>query len=1017
MKKYLLLLLFVLPIDSFAFLPILTYPNTTVTYGDNNIRIRPTNTSQNSTYTLQNIPVALTGLISINVNSAEITVASTAPAGIYTITGRATDGTGSTDASFTLTIDKAPLTITGQNKTITYCSPFPTCAASYTGFKNAENAGVLSGSLICDYGVTFPAPAGNYVTDLSTSTLSSPNYTISYVSGSLIVSQSPTTVAITQANQSILIGQSNTFTANVTGNGNCVPIGSIIFTIDGVAQAPITLNNLGVASLTISNFAVGVHNVSAGYDGSVNHISSTSLTLTNTVCPIITLGSIANGTMNVSYNQTFSISPADAYIFSIPIGQLPRGLILNSSTGQISGTPLETGIFNFTISATNGITCSKSKAIVLKIAGNNCSGRHFDASVSSPISTGAVPNITSVGFPTVGGDYHLATADFNNDGILDVILPSKDGSNTAAYSLYLGNGSGGFTGGTPIPTRASLGNNIAIVAADFDNDDDKDVVLGETDFNTQNMVILVNDGLGNFTISSATYNTIRLPTGAAAGDFNQDGKPDIAMSMANSNRVQIFLNTSIGGVISFSNLVAVNTALLPRSVVVGNFNNDTFLDIATANYTSNSVSVALGNGVGGFALSVDYTVGVNCRDIATGDLDNDGDFDLVTANFGESTVSILTNNGSGTFGVTAKTIAPKMNGIAINDFNGDGFYDILASSQTIVAPANTQSYVYLLYNNGSGAFATPTTLGVDYFAVGLQAGSLISGDFNQDGSQDFISANIGANNNTGSLSIYLNNCPPVANNYTLNLGIGANANTTILTAFDGNQVPNTLIPRVNGAITATQNGVTVSNLSVNANGNVMADVVATCGATSTTFSISVTDIFNKTSTATLTVNIISGPNITLQPTNKSTCDATQISYTTTVTGVGFSYQWKVSSDGGATFGNVTNNAIYSGATTDVLTVLANAALSGNKYKCFISGTCSNAETNIVTLTVQAAPITLSGNVLGGTNQIYPSTQINSTQNLAATSRIEYRAGKSIVLNAGFSADAQSIFQANIVGCN
>lgn len=1003
-----------LSVPSFA-LPILTYPNTTVTYGDNNIRIRPTNTSQNSTYTLQNTPTTLVGLISINVNNGEITVESTAPAGVYTITGRATDNTGITDASFTLTINKAALTITGQNKTIIFCDPFPTCAASYAGFRNAENASVLLGTLICDYGTTAPAPVGNYVVDLTTSTLNSPNYTINYISGSLGVTQSPTTLTLTQSSSSILVGQSVTFTATVTGNRTCIPLGSVVFTIDGTTQAPIVLNSLGIATLTIPNFSIGVHSISASYAANTNHAGSISTTLTNTVCPIITIGNITNGTMNVAYNQTFSISPADSYIFSIPIGQLPKGLTLNPATGQVTGTPTEAGIFNFTIVAKNGNACSKSRTITLKILGNSCSGRHFDPSTNSPISTGSVPNIVAVNYPIAAGDYHLATADFNNDGILDVIVPSKDGSNTAAYRLFLSNGSGGFTGGTPVATRASLGNNIAIVAADFDNDGDKDVAMGETDFT--DLVILVNDGLGAFTVSTTPFNTIRLPTAAVAGDFNQDGKPDIAMSMANSNRVQIFLNTSVGGVISFSNLVAVNTGLLPRSVVVGNFNNDDFLDIATPNYTSNSVSVALGLGTGAFSVATDYTVGVNCRDIATGDLDNDGDFDLATANYGENTISILTNNGSGTFGVASKTVASKMNGILINDFNADGFYDILASSQTIIAPANTQSYTYLLYNNGSGAFATPTVLGSDYFSVGLQAGSLISGDFNQDGSLDFISANIGADNNTGSLSILLNNCPPVASNFTLNIGVGVNTNTKVLAVFDGNQAANTLLVSVNGGSTATQNGITISNITINANGNVIADVATTCTATNTTFSFTVTDNFNKTSTASLTINVLAGPTITTQPTNKATCDATTITFPIVVTGVGFSYQWQVSTDGGATFNNISNGVIYTGATSDTLKVLANSALNAYKYKCSISSACANLETNTVTLTIQAAPIVLSGTVNGGTVQTYNSTQINSTQNIAATSQIEYKAGKAIILNAGFTANSQSVFKADIIGCN
>ncbi|WP_197491719.1 MULTISPECIES: FG-GAP-like repeat-containing protein [Emticicia] len=998
------------PLYSFAFLPTLSYQNTSIVYGDVT-RIRATATSQNSTYALQNIPSALVGHISVNINNGDINVESTAPAGVYTITNRATDNSGSTDASFTLTISKAPLTITGQNKTITYCDAFPVCAASYSGFKNNDNAGSLTGTLICDYGTTAPAPAGSYVNNLNTSTLSSPNYTITYVNGSLLVDKSPTSVVLTQTNANILVGQSVTYSASINSNKTCVATGSVVFTIDGIEQTAVTVNNVGVATLTITNFAVGVHTVFATYSGSVNQLSSFSTSLSTTVCPIITLGGISNGTMNIAYNQTVSISPADAYTFSIPIGQLPKGLILNTSTGQISGTPSEAGIFNFTVVAKNGIACSKSKEIVLKIAGNNCLGRHFDPSSASPIATGSVPQAFTP--QSAAGDYHLATADFNNDGILDIIIPSKNGT-TAAYSLFLGNGNGGFTGGTPISTRASLGNNIPVVAADFDNDGDKDVIMAESDFG--DLIILINDGLGNFTVSTTTYNTIRTPTSAATGDFNQDGKPDVAITMAVSNRVQIFLNTTVGGVVSFSNLVAVNTDLLPRSIVLGKFNTDDFLDIATANYTTNNVSVAFGTGTGSFSVATEYVVGLNCRDIATGDFDNDGDFDLVTANYGESTLSILTNNGNGVFGVTAKTVAAKMNGVTVNDFNADGFYDILATSQQIISPANTQSYAYLLYNNGSGSFITPTALGTDYFSVGLQPGSLISGDFNQDGSLDFISANIGSNGNTGSLSILLNNCPPVATNFSLNHGIGVSTNTKILTAFDGNQTVNTLIAKVNGTTSATQNGITISNLSVNSNGEIMADVAASCSATNTTFSISVTDNFNKTSTATLSINIVSGPIISTPPTNKTTCDATQINIPIAVTGLGLTYQWQFSSDSGQTYNNVPNTTPYTGISSDNLIILANAALNNYKYKCLITGACSAIETNAITLSVQSSPITLGGNVSGGTTQVYHATQVTSTQKLAATSQIEYRAGKSITLNSGFSADSQSIFIANIIGC-
>jgi hypothetical protein len=60
---------------------------------------------------------------------------------------------------------------------------------------------------------------------------------------------------------------------------------------------------------------------------------------------------------------------------------------------------------------------------------------------------------------------------------------------------------------------------------------------------------------------------------------------------------------------------------------------------------------------------------------------------------------------------------------------------------------------------------------------------------------------------------------------------------------------------------------------------------------------------------------------------------------------------------------------------------------------------------------------LSGNIATGTIQAYNATQINSVQNMPATTQIEYNAGKTMLLSPGFQADSQSFFRASIIGCN
>ncbi|HLO43332.1 MAG TPA: FG-GAP-like repeat-containing protein [Leadbetterella sp.] len=1018
--------LLVLPFLSFGVLPTLVYPAVNNTVYGTAIEVRPAaSPSQNATYALQNIPNELVGQISVGLNNARVNTLDTAPAGTYTITVRATDNTGFIDASFTLVIQKAPLTVTANSSTITYCDGFPTCSATYTGFQNNENAGVLSGVLLCQYGIAAPAPVGSYTIDITTnSTLNSPNYNVTYVNGTLTVIQSPTTT-VTPANSSILVGNAMTFTAAVNGNLNCVPIGSVVFTIDGLAQAPITLSNIGQCSITVTDFLPGVHTVSAAFSGSTNHLSSTSAQVLNTVCPIISIGQIAEGTVNVPYNQTVSVSPVDTYTFGIAIGQLPKGLVLNPLTGQLSGTPTEAGFFNFTIVAKNGISCSKSKAYSMKIVGNNCSGRYFEQANLSPPATGVVPiaysPATVQGAP---GDYHFESADFNNDGHLDIIMPSKDATDHAGYSLYLGNGSGGFTGGVPVATGAVASNNVSVTVADFDNDGDKDVVLGNV--NTFELVILTNNGSGVFTQNIvATGNGgggIGSAVAAKSGDFNKDGKPDFAILNSGNKKANIYLNTSTLGTISFaSTATPIATDIFPRDLVIGYFNTDENLDVAVVNYSNNivanTVSVAFGDGLGGFSLAAAFSVGLNSRDIKAGDIDNDGDTDLVTANYGTSTISILTNNGSGSFTVATKNVGSKPNGLAVNDYNGDGFVDILVSTQALIAPANTSSNVYLLLNNGSGSFSTPSTQGTDIFTVGAQPGSLLSGDFNSDGAVDFISANTGVDGLTGSLSVFLNNCPPTLSNVNINHGTGITNNLVLIAnTFDGNQAANTLLPKINAGTSATLNGITVSNLSVSALGEITATISATCLATSADFSITITDNFNKTVSATLSITVVSGPNITAEPTNRNPCDGMLINIPVTATGLDLSYQWQISTDGGANFSNLTNLSPHSNISTNSLGILASTAVNGNKYRCVITGACGVATSQIINLNVQSAVSNLSGTIPNGTTQVFNSSSINSTQAITPVSNVTYQAGKSITFNPGFLADRQNTVNAEIIGC-
>jgi hypothetical protein len=117
----------------------------------------------------------------------------------------------------------------------------------------------------------------------------------------------------------------------------------------------------------------------------------------------------------------------------------------------------------------------------------------------------------------------------------------------------------------------------------------------------------------------------------------------------------------------------------PQSVAVGDFNGDGTLDLAVANYLSNTVSVLLGNGDGTFQAARNYAAGSGPDSVAVGDFNGDGLPDLVVAS---GTVRVLLGNGDGTFQTTPVSyVAGGLPiSVAVGDFNGDGSPDLAVAN-------------------------------------------------------------------------------------------------------------------------------------------------------------------------------------------------------------------------------------------------------------------------------------------------------------------------------------------------
>ena len=139
------------------------------------------------------------------------------------------------------------------------------------------------------------------------------------------------------------------------------------------------------------------------------------------------------------------------------------------------------------------------------------------------------------------------------------------------------------------------------------------------------------------------------PQGVVTADFNHDGNADVAVSelrQQHHNRTarqwprRIFSCAAISGSMS-----------APQSLATADFNGDGKPDLVVANHGNSTVTIWLGNGDGTFALASGspITVGSNPSSVVVGDFNRDGKLDLAVANNGSQTMSILLGNGSGGF--------------------------------------------------------------------------------------------------------------------------------------------------------------------------------------------------------------------------------------------------------------------------------------------------------------------------------------------------------------------------------
>jgi hypothetical protein len=137
-------------------------------------------------------------------------------------------------------------------------------------------------------------------------------------------------------------------------------------------------------------------------------------------------------------------------------------------------------------------------------------------------------------------------------------------------------------------------------------------------------------------------------------DVNGDGRRDLAVANASSNSVTILLGNGSGGFApAAGSPVAVGAN--PEFVAIADLNGDGRADLSVANGGANTVTLLLGDGSGGFheAVGSPVPVGNNPVPVAPVDVNGDGKLDLAVANFSSNNVTVLTNGTASAPGGTA----------------------------------------------------------------------------------------------------------------------------------------------------------------------------------------------------------------------------------------------------------------------------------------------------------------------------------------------------------------------------
>ncbi len=349
--------------------------------------------------------------------------------------------------------------------------------------------------------------------------------------------------------------------------------------------------------------------------------------------------------------------------------------------------------------------------------------------VSVLLGDGAGGFSSAIDYAAGIGPRAVVAGEINGDSRIDLVVLSET---AAIFAVLLGDGSGGFA--SPVNFAAG-GRPRSMAVADVNGDGSLDLVAADDPCcSTDTVLVRLNDGVGGFA-PAVTFAAGDGPHAIIAIDLNGDNRVELVTandSFGSTDTVSVMINDGAGG---FAPRVNYPVPGALESVIAADVDDDGQLDLITANGVEGDVSVLLGDGLGGFAARESFSAGGYISSVAAADLDEDGRVDLITANNLSDNVTVLLGDSVEEFSAAVNYNAEDLlNSATAADVDGDGRLDL------IMAHATTDR-VSVAVGDGAGRFSPPT-----FFAAGDRPIAAIAARVNSDDRLDLITANQGSNN-------------------------------------------------------------------------------------------------------------------------------------------------------------------------------------------------------------------------------------------------------------------------------